>query len=55
MSYPVDKKLFFTSRNDALAEKYVSVEEWTVPTGSSWQLSEKRKENEFQLAENQLH
>ena len=47
MLFPVDKKLVSTSRDKGLAEKYVSVEEWTVSTGSSWQLSEKMEENGF--------
>ena len=33
--FPVDKKLFSTSRNEGLAKKYVPVEEKSASTGSS--------------------
>ena len=45
MLFPVDKNLVFTSRNEGLAEKYVSVEEETA--GNSWLLSEKIEEHGF--------
>ena len=51
----MDKKLVSNSRKEGLAGKYVSIEERTVSTGSSYLLSEKMKEIEFQYAENQLH
>ena len=47
MLFPVNKKLVSTIRDEELTEKYVPVEEWTVSTGSSWQLSEEIKENGF--------
>ena len=45
--FPVEKKLVFTSRNEQLAEKYVSVEEKAASTGSSWLVSEKMEGNGF--------
>ena len=41
------KKLFCTSRNEGLAEKYVQKKRKTASTGSSRLLFEKIKENDF--------
>ena len=47
MSYPVDKKLFFTSRNDALAEKYVSVKNELFPQAAVDSCLRKGKKTSF--------
>ena len=41
------QKLALTSGNEGLTEKYVSVEEKTACTCSSWLLSEKMEKNGF--------
>ena len=47
--FPVDKKLIFTSENEGLVEKYVSVEKKFVSPGNCWPLFEKMEENGLKI------